>query len=252
MNTISKLQQNYYGDIASGRKLETASDGAAQMTIVQEEKGQIAGYETGAGNGADGKSVLNVADGGLEGITDSLQRMRELALKASNSALMSGDEKEGIQKEINQLKENIEHIGENTQYNTKKLLDGSQTGMHIATEADGSGMDLVIESTTLDALGLRDFDVRGDFSIEDIDNALKKVSTNRSNVGAQSNSLDYAIGYNTQTSYNLTAATSRMEDTDVEKAVTEKNKQQALQNYRYMIQNKQMEAQKNTIKNFFE
>lgn len=251
MNGITQTgSQNYYSQIASGQKLQSAADGVAEMAIVQGEKAQITGYETGERNAEQGKAVINIADSALDGIQENLQRIRELALQASSSGLMSSDEKQMIQEEINQLKEGISYIAENTQYNTKNLLDGSQSDMHIATSPDGSGMNLKIEDSTLDALGIKDFDVTGKFSITDIDNAIEKVSSNRSSAGAQSNSLDYTIGYNSQTAYNLTAATSKLADTDIEKAVSERDKQKVLQDYQFMLKNKQLEMEKNKTKMF--
>lgn len=77
------------------------------------------------------------------------------------------------------------------------------------------------------------------------------VSSNRSSIGAQSNSLDFTIGYNTQTAYNLTEATSRMEDTDIEKAVLDKDKEQVMQSYRFMMQRKQQEQEANKLSIFY-
>ena len=240
---VSNSGSNYYSQIASGSKLQSAADGPAELGIVEWEKSQISGYNAGTRNAEAGKSVLNVADSALGSISESLQRMRELAMQASNSALMSKDERKAIQYEIGQLKQGISDIAQNTEFNTKKLLDGSNSDMHITTGANGSGISLNTGNATLKALGIEDFDVTKGFSVKTIDDAIKMVSSNRSSVGAQSNSLDYAIGYNTQTAYNLTAATSRMEDTDIEKAVLDKDKEEVMRSYRFMMQRKQQEQE---------
>ena len=245
---VSNGRSNYYSQIASGSKLQTAADGPAELGIVEGEKSQISGYNVGTRNAEDGKSVLNVADAAMSGISESLQRMRELAVQASNSALMSKDDKQAIQDEIEQ---GISDISQNTEFNTKKLLDGSNTDMHIAAGPDGSGPSLNTGNATLKALGIEDFDVTKNFSVDTIDNALKMVSSNRSSIGAQSNSLDFTIGYNTQTAYNLTEATSRMEDTDIEKAVLDKDKEQVMQSYRFMMQRKQQEQEANKLSIFY-
>lgn len=242
---------NYYSQIASGAKLQSAADGASELAIVQKETAQINGYRVGERNAEDGKSVLNIADGALGSITDSLQRMRDLAVQASNSAILSDSDRQAIQFEVDQLKQGISDIANNTEFNTKKLLDGSNTNMHIASGADGSGQSLNIGDATLKALGIENFDVTKDFSIKTIDDALKKVSANRSSIGAQSNSLDYTIGYNIHTAFNLTAATSRMQDTDIEKAVSERDKQNILQTYRFIMQKKQQEEERNKLSVFY-
>lgn len=240
---VSNSGSNYYSQIASGSKLQSAADGPAELGIVEGEKYKISCYNAGTRNAEAGKSVLNVADAALGSISESLQRMRELAMQASNSALMSKDERKAIQYEIGQLKQGISDIAQNTEFNTKKLLDGSNSDMHITTGANGSGISLNTGNATLKALGIEDFDVTKGFSVKTIDDAIKMVSSNRSSVGAQSNSLDYAIGYNTQTAYNLTAATSRMEDTDIEKAVLDKDKEEVMRSYRFMMQRKQQEQE---------
>lgn len=251
MGNVSDIGSNYYSQIASGTKLQSAADGAAELAIVQEEKAQIAGYNAGRRNAEDGQSVLNVSDAALGSIGENLQRIRELAVKASNSAILSKDDRKMIQDEVEQLKQGISDIAQNTEFNTKKLLDGSNTDMHIAASADGSGPSLNTGNATLKALGIEDFDVTKNFSIQTIDDAIGKVSSNRSSIGAQSNSLDYTIGYNTQTAYNLTAATSRMEDIDFEKAATERDKQQILQTYRFIMQKKQQEQESQKLSMFY-
>lgn len=252
MSNVSGVAgSDYYSQIASGTRLQRAADGPAELGIVQKEKEQINGYNVGERNAQDGKSVLNVADGAMSGIADNLQRMRELAVQASNSALMSDSDRNAIQYEIDQLKKGISDIANNTEFNTKKLLDGSNSDMHIAANPDGSGHTLNTGNATLKALGIEDFDVTGKFSIKTIDDALNKVSSNRSSIGAQSNALDYTIGYNTQTAYNLTAATSRMEDTDIAKAASELDKQNVLRTYRFMMQKKQEEQERQKLSMFY-
>lgn len=242
---------NYYSQIASGTKLQSAADGASELAIAEKEISQINGYNVGERNAEDGKSALNVADGAMSGVADSLQRIRELAVQASNTAVMSDTDRQAIQYEIDQLKQGISDIANNTEFNTKKLLDGSNDNMHIASNADGSGHDLDTGNLTLESLGIQDFDVTKDFSIKTIDDALDKLSSQRSSIGAQSNALDFTIGYNTQTSYNLTAATSRMKDTDIAKAVSESDKQNLLQTYRFIMQKRQQDDERRKLSIFY-
>ena len=252
MSNISSIGTNYYSQIASGSKLQSAADGAAQMSIVQGEKGQINGYDMAARNAQDGIGVLNVADGAYNSITESLQRMRELAVQASNTAVLSDGDRRAIQYEVDQLKQGISDIANNTEFNTKKLLDGSNSDMYIQTGANaGQGQRIDTGNATLQALGIADFDVTKDFDIQTIDDALAQVSSNRSSIGAQSNSLDYTIGYNTQTSYNLTKTVSQMEDTDIAKAVSEMNKKQLLNTVNFMMQKKQQENQRQRMNLLF-
>lgn len=240
---VNRIQTNAYHRLS----MEENQKKASQIAIIQQQKGQISGYGAGARNAQDGKSVLNTADAAMGSINDYLLGIRDLSVKASNSALLSDDEKKAIQQQIDQYKQEIADIANNTEFNTKKLLDGNNDAMHIAAGADGSGMDIDTGNATLEALGIKDFDTTGRFSIKTIDDALKKISEDRSNIGAQSDALDYTIGYNTQTSYNLTAAMSRKEDTDVEKVVSDRDKQKILQTYRIFAQRRQQEQERQKV-----
>ena len=93
----------------------------------------------------------------------------------------------------------------------------------------------------LEALGIADFDVTKNFDIQDIDNALSVVSSNRSTIGAQSNTLDAAAAYSRQASYHLTSSISRRADTDIGEAVGNLKKEQLLETVNVIMQKKQME-----------
>lgn len=239
-----------YGQIASGKAIQSAADGAAEKTIIEGQTSQINGYDVGERNAQDGQNLLKVADGALDGVSEQLERMRELAVQASNTAVLSDGDRRMIQGEIDQIKENISSIANNTEFNTKKLLDGSFTGQHIASAPDGGGQTLDIGSATLDALGIRDFDVTGNFDIGVIDNALSKVSSTRSGIGAQSNALDYTIQYNSIASLNLTESRSKMEDADIAEVASELKKQKTLQDYQLMVQKKKMETERQKLNVF--
>ena len=248
---ISSSMDPYSSQIASGTKLQSAADGASEMAIVEKENAQVNGLNMGQRNAEDGKSLLNVADGAMSNIEDMLQRMRELAIQASNSAVMSDEDLQMIQDEVDQLKQGISDVANNTEFNRKKLLDGTYGNGHIASNPDGSGTTLNLGDATLKALGIEDFDVTGDFSVQTIDDALSKVSSDRSAIGAQSNGLDFMISYNSLASINLTSATSRMEDADIAEVVSEMKKQQTLQTYQLMAQKKQQEEEQKRFQLLF-
>lgn len=243
--------QNTVSHIASGIKLQHAADGASELAIAEKENAQINGLQMGQRNAEDGKSLLNVADAAMSGIADNLVRIRELAVQASNTAILSKEDRSMIQDEIDQLKQGISDIANNTEFNKKKLLDGSYSDGYIMSGPNGSGLTLDIGDSTLKALGIEDFDVTGNFSIQTIDKALGMVSSNRSTLGAQSNSLDYTISYNSQAIINLNSAASRLQDTDIAEAASEMDKQNLLQTYRLIMQKKQEEQEKQRLGLFF-
>lgn len=242
-----------YGQIASGNKLPSAANGAAELTISEKENAQIRGYNAGTNNLQSGKNVLNITDSALSGVSDYLQRMRELALQAANTATVTDSDRNNIQKEVDQLKQGIQDIAKQTQYNTLNLLDGSLgKGLQLATDSNGNSVTINNSvNSTLDALGIADFDVTKDFNLNDIDNALNMVNSQRSQSGAQSNRLDHAISYNAYASLNTTAARSRLADTDYPQAISELKKQQTLQTYALMMQKKKIEDEERKMQNFW-
>lgn len=240
-----------YGKIASGKKIQSAADGAAELSIVEKEDAQVRGLNAGAKNIGSAQDMLKVADGAMEGITDYLQRIRELAVQASNTAVVTDSDRANIQMEIDQLKQGISDIASQTTFNTKPLLDGSNTEFQIATNADGASMTVSTADATLAALGIADFDVTGNFDIADIDKALETVSAARSSAGAQSNALEYAYNYNTNASLNTTAAKSRLEDLDIPQAISEQKKQETLQEYALFMQKKKQEEEQNKLHAMF-
>lgn len=251
ISAVSGTNYQEYGKIASGKRIQSAADGAAELSVIEKEDARVRGYDAGAKNIGMTQDMLQVADGAMAGITDYLQRIRELAVQASNNAVMTPDDRANIQLEVEQQKQGISDIAKNTTFNTKNILDGSNTKFSLATDANGGSMTVNTGDATLAALGIADFDVTGDFDIADIDNALAKISSSRSSAGAQSNALQYAYSNNRNAALNTTAAKSRLEDLDIPEAVSEHKKKQTLQEYSLMMQKKQMENNENQIRNMF-
>ena len=110
--------------LSSGLRINRAADDAAGLTISEKMRGQISGLTMASKNAQDGISLIQTAEGGLNETHSILQRMRELGVEAANDTLTSSDREE-IQKEVDQLIDEIDRIGNTTEFNTKKLLNGS-------------------------------------------------------------------------------------------------------------------------------
>ena len=232
---------NSYSHIASGKRINTAADDAAGLAIGKKMEREETGLRVGADNAKDGISALNVADGAMDGMMDYLQRIRELAVKSMNG-LNSDTEKQMYQNEINQLKEGIQSLAKDTTFNEQKLLDGSMADMHLATNPDGNGMKIQMENSTLEALGIADFDVtKSDFNLKDIDKAMDMISSRRGNIGAQTNRLEHTYNYNTAASLEQLNSRSRIEDLDMPKAISEKKRQELMRDYGALMLRKRME-----------
>lgn len=254
MSSISGISNSLYSSyshLSSGKKLNSAADGAAELAIVNKMESQTRGDNAGVNNMKSGQDLLKVSDGALGQITDYLQSIRELSVQASNSAIYSNDDLSAIQDQINQYKQGLNDIATQTQFNTKNLLDGSYTDFQMATNANGDSTTINTSDSTLKALGIEDYDVTGNFDIDAIDKALEKVNSARSKGGAQFNGLEHAINNTSYASYNTTAASSRLEDLDYPKAISEQKKNEVLMTYSLMMQKKQMEQHANRFNIMF-
>ncbi len=145
LNKTATRMDKSIGKLSSGLRINSAADDAAGLAISEKMRSQISGLNRAKLNAQDGVSMLQTAEGGLGETESIIQRMRELAIQGSNDTLTTNDRLE-IQKEINQLRDAIDDIADSTEYNTKKLLDGSQTALisasskSISGTANGSGV----------------------------------------------------------------------------------------------------------------
>ncbi|WP_096226155.1 flagellin [Geobacillus sp. FJAT-46040] len=133
--------------LSSGLRINRAGDDAAGLAISEKMRGQIRGLEQASRNAQDGISLLQTAEGALNEVHSILQRMRELAVQAANDTNTTTDRGE-IQKEINQLTSEINRIGNTTEFNTQKLLDGTKAGSSTATAAKVTGSTVTLGSST--------------------------------------------------------------------------------------------------------
>jgi len=241
---------NYYNNISTGRKVNSAADDAAGIAISEKLTSQINGYNKGNQNALDAQNLLKTADGSLDTITDNLQRIRELALQSKN-AVYTNKDRSYIQNEINELKKGIEDSINNSSFNTKNLLDGSTGNMYFAVSPNGDGYNTSLGNAVLESLGIADFDVTEEFDINDIDAALDTVSSIRSNAGASYNALDYIVSSNTNTFANLQSANSNIIDADIAKYVSDMKKNEVLDYYKLFMQKKNQEENNNITMKFF-
>ena len=114
--------------LSSGLRINRAGDDAAGLAISEKMRGQIRGLTQASRNASDGISMIQTAEGALNETTNILQRMRELAVQASNDTNTASDRNE-IQKEIDALTEEVDRIANNTEFNTQKLLNGNKSGV---------------------------------------------------------------------------------------------------------------------------
>ncbi|WP_227394296.1 flagellin N-terminal helical domain-containing protein [Jeotgalibacillus aurantiacus] len=222
MNQTSKSLEK----LSSGLRINRAADDAAGLAISEKMRSQVRGLGMAERNSLDAISLIQTAEGALSSTHEILQRMRELAVQASNGTLETQD-LEAIQDEIGALTEEIDRIAETTQFNNKKLLDGSEaTGFTFQVGAnDNEDMNLVIgqmDSTTLGINGVEAAiltDPSAQITI--INDAISTVSAERSNLGAFQNRLEHTVSNLSSANENLTAAESRIRDLDMAKEMSQ-------------------------------
>ena len=124
LSTTNDQLQKSINKLSTGLRINSAADDAAGLAISEKMRGQIRGLDMAVRNAQDGISMIQTAEGALNETQSILQRMRELSVQAANDTLTAND-RQAIQLEIDQLKEEIDRIANTTQFNKKKLLDGS-------------------------------------------------------------------------------------------------------------------------------
>ncbi len=230
-----------YGTISSGKRINSAADDAAGLAQAEKLKGQDNGMQAGGQNAKDGINLTKVGDGALSSIHDYLQSIKSASVKAS-SGLLTKSDKQAIQQEIDGYLKGITDTVSNATYNTKNILNGKNS-LSMATNPDGTGPDVNTADATLKALGLDGYNVTGNFDMSRVDKAINEVSGMRSGMGASANALESAYRYNMNASENLAGATSRIEDLDMPKAISEQKKNEVLEEYKNMTLRAQMEEE---------
>jgi flagellin len=205
--------------IATGKRLNSASDGAAELALSQSLNSGTREANTNATNSQMEKSMLAVADSDLSQISDNNQQIRDLALQASNGVYGSS-ERQAIQDQINQLQDENTRIAQSSSFNDKKLLDGSAQGTQVmAAQSSATSVSEAFKDATPSGLGIDSVDVSTPDNalalVNKIDQAQQTVTTRRSELGTVSNALDNNIAQNKVTAENLTASNSTINDADI-------------------------------------
>lgn len=186
LNSATNAQSKSMEKLSSGLRINSAADDAAGLAISEKMRGQIRGLDQASRNAQDGISLVQTAEGALSETNDILQRMRELATQAANDTNTDTDRGE-IQKEINQLTSEINRIGNTTEFNTKKLLNGSVSS--TAGTVNITNSSFLAGSTTINGSSLKLNEKSSlaegtDYSVEIADVTTKNGSPASINTGA--------------------------------------------------------------------
>lgn len=216
--------------LASGSRINKAADDAAGLAISENLKAQIRSGVQAQRNANDGISMVQTAEGGLNEIGNIIVRLRELGIQAASDTV-GNTERGFVDKEVQQLKSEIQRISSVTTWGTTKLLDGStpdfdfQVGLFNNQEEDRITFHAGENIATLDALGLTGLDYTSkegaQTALQMLDTAQTSVNGTRANLGALQNRLTSTVDNLGVATENMSAANSRIRDTDVAQASSE-------------------------------
>jgi flagellin-like hook-associated protein FlgL len=219
--------------LSSGFRINSAQDDAAGLQISNRLTSQINGLDQAARNANDGISLAQVAEGAMDEITTSLQRMRTLAIQAQNGINTSTDRK-ALQQEVKQLITEISRIAETTQFGTQSLLSGGLSATFLVGANQGQTINISLEdgfdpaTLDIDDLSVSSFAGAAD-ALQAIDDAIGTIDSTRAELGAIQNRFQATIRNLTNISENVSGARSRIRDTDFAKETAELTRQQILQ-----------------------
>ena len=210
--------------LSTGERITRASDDAAGLAISEKLKSHIRGLRQAKRNSDDGVSLIQTAEGGLNEISNIIIRLRELSIQAASDTV--GDTERGFSNiEFQNLLEEVQRISQGSEFNGRKLLDGSggmveiQVGIHNDPTNDRIKYDSTSTDTTLESLGLIGENIAhkegAQLSLSKLDDALVRINGTRANLGALQNRLQSASNTIAITEENFSAANSRIRDVDV-------------------------------------
>ncbi len=240
LNSSQSALSTSLSRLSSGLRINSAKDDAAGLAISERMTAQIRGLNQAARNANDGISLAQTAEGAMVEVTNNLQRIRELAVQASNDT-NTDDDRNALQAEVKQLKLEIKRVAEQTKFNGTALLDGTFTSKSFqvgANTAETISIDNIVNidkdttdenagaiaddssTSTLTTTSVNFSDLKvstfaeAQTTLTAVDDALQIVNSSRANLGAIQNRFSSAIASLQTTSENLSASRSRIQDAD--------------------------------------
>jgi len=237
--------QHTMEELSTGKRINSSADDAAGLAISSRMTSQINGLNQAVRNANDGISMLRTAEGATDTITNMLQRMRELAIQASNGTYGSSDVK-SMDTEYQQLYSEIKRVSNTTSWNGMNLLDGTFSGgvgfmvsdvaganSHISASIASFDFTAGATNALVDGFGALSGSYisapSADALLGKISTAISGVNTMRSNLGATINRLQFTVDNLTNVSTNLSASRSQIEDVDYSQATAELAKNNVIQ-----------------------
>ena len=237
MKTNARAMSSAMEKLSTGSRINNAKDDAAGLAIGQTMTSQIRGLNQAVRNANDGINMMQTAEGAMVEQSNMLQRMRELAVQASNGTY-SSTQRSYLQNEFDQLGSQITDISTDTTWNSINLLDGTGSAGFSFQVGQNSGQTISIDVANMGFSSLASGVTLGtavstasaaQATIGKLDSALETINQQRSTIGAGINRLTYAADNLTNIASNVTASKSTVMDTDYAEASTQLSKTQIIQ-----------------------
>lgn len=214
--TSNRLMSKSLEKLSTGLRINRAADDAAGLSVSEGLRAQIRGSDMARRNSNDALAMLQIAEGGTQEITNSLQRMRELAIQSANGTY-TNHERQYIQNEYDQLMSEITRIAQSVTYNDVLLLAGATTfSFQVSSAASGESSTISFQAVNLTGLTLGAVSAQSlaQMAIATVDAALTTVLSLRSTIGATMNRLEKTVANLGVMITNYADAESRIRDTD--------------------------------------
>lgn len=224
LRSTQMAMQSSSEKLSSGHRINKSADDAAGLAISENLNGQIRSFKQSSRNAQDGISFIQVAEGGMNEVSNMITRLRELSVQAASDTI-GEKERTYLNRETQQLKLEMERIAQGTEYNGTTLLNGTgnkldfQIGIKNNEFLDRISYNPSTTNVSLESLGLADISAEtktgAQESLSKIDASLITLNTNRSQLGALQNRLTSTITNTEVAVENLSAAKSRIKDADI-------------------------------------
>ena len=219
-NSSQRLMDTAMERLSSGKRINYAKDDAAGIQVAMRLEAEIQGLNMASKNAADAQAMLDTADGALAEVHSALLRIRELALQAANSTVTDAD-RTSMQAEVQALEDEIDRIGDNTTWGGQNILKQDLAAkFHIGPDAADNISVTIKEVSATGTVATGGLSLTSDITTQTkaagyitfVDNAISIISTNRGNLGANSNRLTSTINNLDQIRVNLQASKGRVMD----------------------------------------
>mgnify|MGYP001420151841 CR=1 FL=1 len=221
--SVNKSMETSMQRLSSGKRINGAIDDAAGLQISQRMTGEIRGFNQAARNAADAQSLLATAEGAYGEIHNILQRLREIAVQGASGTNSTAD-RTALNSEVTSLEAEIDRIANDTTWGGIQLMDGSQDSGVFTFQVGPDGSDSIVHTLpdVNDHTAAATFALTGDVTtranassyIAMADGAISFVGTEREQIGAVMNRLDYTMANLSTMATNLSLAKGRIEDAD--------------------------------------